>query len=176
MNGGWYMKFFSLKRCMVVLVAVAFALPLQTGFAEDDDHFIQSDDYFISSTPYGNQTWIYVYIAKMVAPPTVQTKGQGQFMQVIDGKKLWTKYFWVTRIATESDIKIGQEVIALDVADEDGVYRVPENKEEARTTNWYMARITDVSDLFKGYVTVSGGYKINVDALRIAEKGKLQGE
>jgi hypothetical protein len=176
MNGGWYMKFFVLKRFMVVLIAVVFSLPLQTVFAEDDDHFIQSDDYFISSVPYTNQAWIYVYIAKVVTPPTAKTKGEGQFMQVIDGKKLWTKYFWATRIATESDIKIGREVIALDAANEEDVYRVPENKEEARTARWFMARVTDVSDLFKGYVTVSGGYKVSVQALRIAEKATIKGE
>ena len=89
---------------MVILLAVAFSLQLQIVFAEDDDHFIQSDDYFISSTPFTNQGWIYVYIAKVVTPPSAKTKGEGKFMQVIDGKQRWTKYVWATRIATESDI------------------------------------------------------------------------
>jgi hypothetical protein len=33
--------------------------------------------------------------------------------------------------------------------------------------NWFMAKITDISDLYKGYVTVSGGYKVNPKNLRV---------
>jgi hypothetical protein len=33
-----------------------------------------------------------------------------------------------------------------------------------------MAKITDMSDRHKGYVTVSGGYKISLENIRIAVK------
>jgi hypothetical protein len=33
-----------------------------------------------------------------------------------------------------------------------------------------MAKITDISDLFKGYVTVSGGYKVKINNLRAITK------
>jgi len=136
---------------------------------QDDDHYIQSDDYFISTEPLKNQEWIYVYLAKMITPPTQKTKGEGEFLKVSDGNKVWTKYYYSTRIATQNDLKLGVEVIVLDRQD-NGIYRAPENKDEARNSDWFIAKITDLSDLYKGYFTVSGGYKINVRAARIIIK------
>ena len=106
-------------------------------------------------------------LAKQLKAPSAQTKNEAQFMQVLDGKEVWTKYYYRTRIATSSDIRMGAVIIALDVAGDEEVYRAPESKEEARTAPWFMAKITDVSDLHKGYVTVSGGYKVSVEALRV---------
>jgi hypothetical protein len=140
-------------------------LPVQAS-GDDDDHYIQPDDYFISHVPFKDQAWIYVHVAKMMTPPTQQTKGEAEFMKVHDGKQMWTKYFWSTRIAEPQDLKLGTKVIMIDVAEGD-VYRAPRNKHEARNTNWYIARITDLSDLYKGYFMVSGGYKISVNAARV---------
>ncbi len=146
---------------------VLFMSVFSTGLlAEEDDHFIQPDDYFITREEYKDQTYIHVYIAKEITPANAKTKGEGQFLQVTDGKKLWTKYFYATRIANEKDLKLGTNIIMLDMGTEDG-YRPPQSKEEARTASWFMAKITDVSDLFKGIVTVSGGYKIQKEAIRV---------
>jgi len=140
-----------------------------SGDRSGDEHFIQPDDYFVSKNAYTTQTWIHVHLAKMKTAPTPQTKGEAEFFQVRDAKEYWTKYFWKTRIATSADIKLGQVVVMLDYAQGD-VYIPPKDKDSARTDNWFMAKITDTSDLYKGYVTVSGGYKVVVDGLRVPLK------
>ena len=114
-----------------------------------------SDDFFIAQELYNGQNWIRVTLAKQLQAPGAQTKNEGQFMQVPDGKETWAKYYYRTRIATSSDIRMGAIIIALDVAGDEEVYRAPESKEDARTSPWFMAKITDVSDLHKGFVTVS---------------------
>jgi hypothetical protein len=138
--------------------------PSQIG-AVDDDHYIQPDDYFIGDKPLGTYTWVRVNIGKMVTPPNPQTKGEAEFFRVRDGNKIWTKYFWTTRIATQDDLKLGVHVIMLDRRDGD-IFRPPKSKEE-RNSDWFMAKITDLSDLYRGYVTASGGYKISPNALRV---------
>ncbi|PKA17311.1 hypothetical protein [Leptospira haakeii] len=159
------------KRTDIFKVVSIFALYLSlfaTGaFAEEDDHYIQPDDYFVSREEYNDQTYINVYIAKEMTPASAtKTKGEGEFLQVTDGKKYWTKNFYMTRLATDKDLKLGVKVIMFDMGTEDG-YRAPESKEEARTGSWFMAKITDTSDLFKGIVTVSGGYKIQKNNIRV---------
>ncbi len=135
-----------------------------------DEHFIQADDYFISKDAFKSQAWIYVDLAKMTEQPSSKTKNEGKFMVVRDGREEWTKYYWKTRIATKSDIKLGAVVIIFEGTNEDGVYQAPEDKSQARSYSWFMAKITDTSDLHKGYVTVSGGYKASIENLRIATK------
>jgi len=156
---------------------MALVLSGKALLAEEDDHYIQPDDYFISKEAFKAQSWIYVYLAKMATPASVKTKNEAEFLQVMDGKKTWTKNYWPTRIAAEADLKIGVEVIILEVAGEEDIYRAPNSKEEARTTSWFMAKITDISDLYKGYVTVSGGYKVSVKGLRVAvNKQKIKAD
>lgn len=138
--------------------------------SDDDDHFIQPDDFFISEEGMGSHAWIHVRLAKMVTPPTPKTKAQAEFFRIHDGKNVWTKYYWRTRMATEQDIKLGATVIMIDGRSEDGVYLPPEDKEEARGHAWFMAKITDVSDLYRNYVTVSGNYKVDVKSLRVFMK------
>ncbi|HDP80005.1 MAG TPA: hypothetical protein ENN21_04090 [Spirochaetes bacterium] len=133
-----------------------------------DAHFVQADDYFIGEKDLGRDTWIRVSMAKMLTPPTAQTKNEGKFMQIADGKEQWSRYYWSTRVATKADLRLGAIIIAFDVAGDESVYRSPESLEEAQTNPWFMAKITDMSQLHKGYVMVSGGYKVDVDNLRVA--------
>ncbi|MBM9502270.1 hypothetical protein JWG44_18625 [Leptospira sp. 201903071] len=161
------------KKFHSITAILAFAISLtllpSLLFAEEDAHYIQPDDFFISKEEFKNQSWIYLHLAKQLTPPSAKTKSEGEFLQVHDGNKVWTKFFYSTEIAKQNDLKIGINVIIADLGTEDG-YRAPENKEEARTCSWFIAKITDVSDLYKGVVTVSGGYKIKVDAIRVPVK------
>ena len=154
------------RRLLLVVSAVAFAFMLVPAFAEDDAHYIQADDFFIAKEAH-KQGYINVFIAKMKTPATAQTKNEAEFLKVADGGDMWTKIYWSTRIANKEELKIGLLIIALDVAGDEDVYRAPESKDEARTGPWFMAKITDVSDLYKGYVTVSGGYKVSVAGIRV---------
>jgi hypothetical protein len=133
----------------------------------DDGHYIQGDDAFIADHGLGNSAWMYVTLAKVVNPPTAATKGEGEFMQVRDGRNKWTKYHWRTRIADRSELHLGMHLIAFNDHNRDGVYMAPEKKDRARGGSWFYAKITDMSDMHKGYVTVSGNYKVNLRNIRI---------
>jgi len=113
--------------------------------------------------------WIYVSLATLKTAATPQAKNEAEFITIKDGEEIWTKFYYKTRIASKEELKIGLEVIACEASDEE-IYRAPANKDEAMETNWFMAKITDVSDMFKGYVTVSGGYKIKLDNMRLVVK------
>ncbi|MCX8122985.1 MAG: hypothetical protein N3F66_02325 [Spirochaetes bacterium] len=156
------------RKLFTIAIVVCFTVPF-IAFALDDAHFIQDDDYFISKQPY-KQGWIYVELAKMVQPPKPETKNEAQFMTVREGQEWWTKYFWKTKVATVAECKVGTVVICFNDNIKDDVYHAPEDKDNARYGSWFMARITDMSDLYKGYLTVSGGYKIDKENIRITIK------
>lgn len=155
---------------MTILISIFSLALISTAplFAEDDDHYINSDHYFITKQKL-TQGWIYVTLATLKTAATPQTKNEAEFITVRDGEEIWTRYYYKTRIAEQKEIKIGLEVIACEIGDGE-VYRMPENKDEALQSGWFMAKVTDVSDLFKGYVTVSGGYKIKLDNMRVVVK------
>lgn len=148
------------------LMLIAFVLVIP-AYAAEDKHYIQADDYFITDEEFTSQEWIYVHLAKMKTPATAETKNEAEFMKVKDGNDVWTKNFWQTRIATADDLKLGTVVIILDLQGDKGTYSAPRTKDDARQGTWFMAKITDVSDLYKKYVTVSGGYKVNLDGMRV---------
>lgn len=133
----------------------------------DDGHFIQGDDYFIQHHGLEGHTWIWVELAKMVNAPSGNTKGEAEFMKVRDGKNYWTSHYWQTRVAYQSELRLGLPVIAFNDHRRNDVYGAPETKSGARGGNWFMAKITDTSDLYKGYVTVSGNYKVSLQNLRV---------
>ncbi|MBW0435012.1 hypothetical protein [Leptospira yasudae] len=163
------------SACASIALVFSIALLPSILFAEEDAHYIQPDDFFITKEEFKNQPWIHVHLAKQLTAPSSKTKNEAEFLQVHDGNKVWTKFFYATEIAKQSDLKIGNIVIMADLGTEDG-YRAPESKDEARTCSWFIAKITDVSDLYKGIVTVSGGYKIKVDAIRVSVKPVHKGK
>lgn len=133
----------------------------------DDAHFIQPDDYFINNEPLGGHTYIYVTLAKMVTAPSANTKDEGEFMAVGNGQNQWTNVIWQSRIASPSELKLGMHVIIFHDNNSGGIYKAPKKKDQARNNRWWMAKITDMSDMYKGYLTVSGGYKVAPNNLRI---------
>ncbi len=138
------------------------------GEAIDDDHFIQKDDYFVSDHPLEKQSYIYVTLSKMVTEPSELTKGEGEFFKIADGSNMWSKHFYQTRIVQKGELRLGTKVIIFEGRRrENGIYFAPEKKEEARGRAWFLAKVTDVSDLYRGYVTVSGNYKVSPKNLRV---------
>lgn len=133
----------------------------------DDSHFIQGDDYFIQRHGLEGHTWIYVELAKMVNSPGSNTKGEAEFMKVRDGKNYWTSHYWQTRIASQNELRLGLNVIIFEGNHRNSIYDAPERKDRARGSSWFMARITDMSDMYKGYVTVSGNYKVSLRNMRV---------
>lgn len=143
-------------------------LPAPTGNA--DLHYIQPTDYFYMAEPFENSDWERVNLGKLITPPTPETKNQGQFMNAYSGVNEWAKWWAITRIATREELKLGLEVIFFDTYGENSVLRAPESTQDARTSDWGISRITDMSELFKGYVMIGGGYKVSEKNLRVIVK------
>lgn len=140
-----------------------------SGEATGDEHYIDDDIVFVSKNAFKGSGWMYVKAAKEVIPPSSKTKNEGQYMIIDNGDEIWTKNHWKTRIASEKELKLGLVIIAFDDND-GGVYVAPENKSDAINDSWFMAKITDMSDKYRGYVTVSGGYKVSLENIRVATK------
>lgn len=132
----------------------------------DDRQWFQPDDFLISDRPY-QSGWIYVKLAKMRQAPSPQTKNEALFFSLTESKDLWTQHFWRSRPAEQPDLVIGAQIICFEGnGDSNGVYQAPRDKDSARTSSWFMSRITDLSDLFKGAVGVDT-YKCAPGALRV---------
>lgn len=155
---------------LLSIMSFAFitAAPVYAFEGDEDDHYIGTDKYFVANEKL-NGPWMYVHLATMKTPASPKTKKQAEFMLVKDGAEIWTEFYWKTRILAEKEIKTGIIIIAFEISDGD-IYRAPENKDEAMQNNWFMAKITDVSDMYKGYVTVSGGYKVKINNMRAITK------
>ena len=142
---------------------------VQAPSGDMDSHFIRADEYFTSIKPVKGGGTTDVMIAKMLQPASDATKGEAQFMDSHKGTEFWTRNFWKTRPAVPEDLKLGTTVIYWGRYAKDRVYYAPRNEKEARNVAWKLNKITDVSDLFKGKVTVAGNKKVSVDSIRIME-------
>ena len=142
---------------------------VQAPSGDMDSHFIRSDEYFAATRPVKGGGASDVLIARMLQPASDATKGEAQFMDSHKGTEFWTRTFWKTRPATQEDLKLGATVTYWGRYAKDRVYYAPRNEKEARNVPWKLNKITDVSDLFKGEVTVAGNKKVSVDSIRIME-------
>ncbi len=152
----------------ISVLSLVFILSSAPVIAEDD-HYIDDEHYFIAKEKLSG-AWMYVTIATMKTPASPQTKNEAEFLTVASGEEIWTKFYYKTRILKKEEIKKGVEVIIFEKGDGDGVYCAPENRDEALGGTWFMAKITDLSDMYKGFVTVSGGYKVRLDNMRAIVK------
>lgn len=133
---------------------------------QEDEHYIQADDYFVSSEDWEDGGYINLDLAKLITPASANTKKEAEFLMVYSGEKKWLKNYWQTRVANKDELKLGTVVICFNYC-EDDIYIAPKEKQDARSTNWFMAKITDTSDMYKGYVTVSGGYLVKLNNIRV---------
>lgn len=137
-----------------------------------DQHFLQKTEYLITLREYkGGSGWVHVYIARMLTPASTQTKGEAEFFIINadkKGQKVWTKFFQLTRPATKADLQLGTLAYALDAnSNSESVYTGPRNREDNLHSAWFLGTINDDSELYKGYVMLSG-YKVKPSALRVA--------
>lgn len=156
-------------RAFNVSVFLVFALLLAGAsvcLAADDNHFIQDDDYFFTTDKHLDRG-VRVHIGKMMTPASPETKGEAEFLAVSSGKKVFTANYWKSRTMNIDEIRIGAQVIYFAGERRDGAFRMPKKKEEARKESWYMATVTDVSDLYKQIVTLAGNKQVDVANLRM---------
>ena len=130
-----------------------------------DNHFISPDHWLVSSRAPSGQ-WAYVELAAPIRAPSAETQGQGHFVTTRQGNALWTQHAWATRPATADDLSLGTRVFMVHRRD-GNVYRAPNSHTEAISQRWWTATVVDTSELFRDVVTVSGGYTISLDALRV---------
>jgi hypothetical protein len=123
---------------------------------DDDEHWFQPDDWLIADRAYNGEGYMHVQLAKMKTAPGPQTKDQGQFFAINQAKDLWTAHYWKTRPATSADLALGNTVICFGGNHRDDVYQAPATKESARRETWTIGRVTDTSDLYRGFLLVSG--------------------
>lgn len=138
-----------------------------------DKHYLQKDEYLVTPDGYkAGSGWAGVYIAKMVTPPTADTKHEGEFFILNGdkkGEKIWTKHYALTRPAGKEDMKLGAVLYALDGNVEDDIYMGPKNREDNLNHRWFVGTLNDDSNLYKGYLSLAG-YKVKPGALRVAVK------
>jgi len=109
-----------------------------------------------------------VFLGKVVQTPSIQTDNQGQMLKVQDGSTVWARWVASTRIATSADLSLGKTVIFFDGEWTDGDVRIsPKSNQDARSQSWIFSRITDSSELFKGYVLCGGDMKVFTKNLRV---------
>lgn len=155
-----------------IILSVLFVLicSVSSVIAAEDAHFIADDMYFISDQALGGEPWVNAYPAHMTTPPSKKTKGEAEFMKVGDGTKLWTKYFWKTRIGTPDEVKNGTLIISYERENDQGYTIPPENKSDAYNVLWFLAKVTDKSTAYKGYLSTSKDVKVGKDSIRVIVK------
>lgn len=135
-----------------------------------DKHYLQASEYLITLKEYkAGSHYETVYIARMVTPASSQTKGEAEFFVINShkkGEKVWTKYFAKTRPATKADLQLGTLAYALDGNSPEGIYSGPKKREDNIDHTWFLGTINDDSELYKGYLMLSG-YKVRPGALRV---------
>ncbi|NLN85703.1 MAG: hypothetical protein GX135_06330 [Candidatus Cloacimonetes bacterium] len=139
----------------------------QVEDAGTDAHYIRVDEYFVMEQPLANQSFVFASLAKMQARPSPEHELQGRFLRILDNVLIWTSHYTKTRVARESDLVLNREVFFLQLTDDNGNYRAPFSSNETRNGWWIKARITDLSNKNHGFVQVSGGYRVYINALRV---------
>jgi len=133
--------------------------------AREDAHWVQADDYFMANRAF-KQGWLRVFLAKMKEPPKAGGDGEALFFVIRDGGDERSAHFYRTRPAVKTDLVLGALLICFENNKRHNVYEAPKSKDNARPGAWWIGRITDLSDMDKGYATLAGSYHCAPDALR----------
>lgn len=134
----------------------------------EDAHFWHPDYYFLASQPLPTQGYESGHLAVAIKEPSPQTNGDGQFINLQTGKIVWSKHAWKTRPAADADLKIGAYMFMMDRA-QDSLYHAPQSREQAITSTWFVAKLVDTKEMYKGAVQVAGGYRVARPGLRVAK-------
>ncbi|MBI4508994.1 MAG: hypothetical protein HY698_05130 [Deltaproteobacteria bacterium] len=135
----------------------------------EDTHFFQPDHFIIATNPLPGRGRIQGEIGIAITKPSPDTKGEGLFIGARRGKVYWTRNAWRTVPATSDRVKVGQ-FVAFPYDTRDGVHQRPATRELALGHSWWIAKVVDTSDVFKGVITTANGMKVSVDAVRIVKE------
>jgi hypothetical protein len=134
-----------------------------------DAHFLTPTDFFFMEEPLANDaSWDIVFVGKIIQAPSRETDNQAQMLRVNDGSTVWARWMASTYVATNADLSLGRTVVFYDANwGEQDVRQAPKSNQESRSGTWLISRITDTSELFKGYVLCGGGIRVSVKNLRV---------
>jgi hypothetical protein len=129
----------------------------------EDAHWFQSDDYLVSRKPYEDGKLTRLRVAKVLGPPP----GRGERGVFLDAssKQLETVHYWRTRVARTEDLVVGALVFCM-ARSSDRTAAAPQAKQQARDSEWILARVTEIADVHRGTVSV-GTVTCAVDGVRV---------
>lgn len=136
---------------------------------DEDAHYLTNSHWIFADKPLPDRGYIYASVGAVIEPPSRRTKNQGHFLDVRTGEALWSGHAWRTRPAGERDVRVGDFVAMAHIGDR-GLYRAPKSREEAMGRRWWIAKVVDTSEMFKGVIGVAGGHKVSVDAARVIRR------
>ena len=136
---------------------------------QEDAHYLTDSHWIFADKPLPDRNFIYANVGAVIEPPSRRTKNQGHFLDVRTGEALWSGHAWRTRPAGERDVRVGDFVAMVHIGDR-GLYRAPKSREEAMGRRWWIAKVVDTSEMFKGVIGVAGGYKVSLDAARVIQR------
>lgn len=147
--------------------SVAAPSPAGGATVVEDPHWIRSDEYFVQGGPLV-QGWAWVYLAKMKQPASSATKGKALFFYTQDGSEEWAEHYHLTRPAGPADFAEGNLLLCFLQNTHGNVNQAPPTKEESRGggPRWFIGRVTDASDVGRGYVTLAAGRRCAPETLR----------
>lgn len=137
---------------------------------QEDAWFVKPEHWFVSDQALPDTGYAAAHLALAVEPPSDATRGEGRFLVTSTGAETWTRHAWRSRAAEAKELKKGMAVIVFDATGDAGVYRAPTSRVEAVTGAWFIGKITDTAEAFKGVVTVAGDYRASVEGLRVLVK------
>ena len=164
------------RRSLLLGAALVVASAAPAVAQTRDSHFLDpKNEYFVANQAY-ESGWQWVVLARMLRPASDTTHGEAQFLAIASGadhpvgQRFWSRFYWRTRIASQSDFAVGKVVFCIDLKNDNDVHRPPTTRAEALESAWWMGTITDVDDLYKQEVRV-GDAHANVNCLRVEQAG-----
>lgn len=134
----------------------------EAACARPEDHCLEPGEVLVADAPF-ESGWVRAELATAAGAP--DASGETPYTMAADGATVTKRYAFPTHRAAGDEVVVGALVAALDVADDEGVYRAPRTRAEA-TGRWFVSRIVSVDPVDQGHVIVSGGYLVATDALR----------
>lgn len=135
---------------------------------QGDAHCLLPNDLIVCEN-----SW-YCYAAHTLNQPTAQTKHQGQFLLIKSGKQIWTDRWFITRpLESGEKLSLTQPIVFFNSNSSGGVRMPPVSHERAIKGTWLTARVTDLSDLFKGVVHTNSR-NVHVTAVRVIKSAGTQ--
>lgn len=114
---------------------------------------------------YEGSTWekSNYLVATTLTRASEETKNEGEFLFVNRGSSRWTSWFYESYIPSQDELQIGQKVFFSG----NGMAQFgPMDRDSYRSSWWYIGRITELDELFKGVVSINGkAYKL--EAVRL---------